>query len=138
MTVSDQQSLYVPVHHVRFVTAAALFDGHDAAINIMRRILQTQGAEVIHLGHDRSVRAGGRAVLEEDAQVAGPSSTGGGHVEYFEYLAQALAEAGAGHVADFRRRGRGRSVSRAAWPLLAVRIFSPRTASGSACRGLMS
>ena len=48
MTVSDQQSLYVPVHHVRFVTAAALFDGHDAAINIMRRILQTQGAEVIH------------------------------------------------------------------------------------------
>jgi methylmalonyl-CoA mutase len=90
--------LHVPAHPVRFVTAAALFDGHDAAINIMRRILQAQGAEVIHLGHDRSVREVVDAVLEEDAQGVAISSYQGGHVEYFEYLAQLLQESGAGHV----------------------------------------
>ena len=90
--------LHVPVHPVRFVTAAALFDGHDAAINIMRRILQAQGAEVIHLGHDRSVREVVDAVLEEDAQGVAVSSYQGGHVEYFEYLAQLLKQSGAGHV----------------------------------------
>ncbi|MGW2314020.1 cobalamin-dependent protein, partial [Actinomadura luteofluorescens] len=78
--------LHSPVHPVRFVTAAALFDGHDAAINIMRRILQSQGAEVVHLGHDRSVREVVDAVLEEDAQGVAISSYQGGHVEYFEYL----------------------------------------------------
>ena len=90
--------LYVPVHPVRFVTAAALFDGHDAAINIMRRILQVQGAEVVHLGHDRSVVAVVDAVLEEDAQGVAISSYQGGHVEYFEYLAESLDRAGAGQV----------------------------------------
>src|SRR6201989_1766647 len=92
---------YRPRHPVRFVTAAALFDGHDAAINIMRRILQSQGAEVVHLGHDRSVREVVDAVLDEDAQGGAISSYQGGHVEYFEYLAQQLAEAGAGHVKVF-------------------------------------
>ncbi len=86
---------------MRFVTAAALFDGHDAAINIMRRILQAQGAEVIHLGHDRSVREVVNAVLEEDAQGVAISSYQGGHVEYFEYLAQLLQQKGAGHVRVF-------------------------------------
>jgi methylmalonyl-CoA mutase len=90
--------LHAPVHPVRFVTAAALFDGHDAAINIMRRILQVQGAEVVHLGHDRSVAAVVDAVLEEDAQGVAVSSYQGGHVEYFEYLAESLDRAGAGHV----------------------------------------
>ena len=84
---ADHQALHVPAHPVRFVTAAALFDGHDAAINIMRRILQAQGAEVIHLGHDRSVRDVADAVLEEDAQGVAVSSYQGGHVEYFEFLA---------------------------------------------------
>src|SRR5246127_1366306 len=93
--------LHVPAHPVRFVTAAALFDGHDAAINIMRRILQSQGAEVIHLGHDRSVAQVVDAVLEEDAQGVAVSSYQGGHVEYLEYLARRLAEAGAGHVKIF-------------------------------------
>ena len=101
MTGSQKNQLHVPVHPVRFVTAAALFDGHDAAINIMRRILQAQGAEVVHLGHDRSVREVVDAVLEEDAQGVAVSSYQGGHVEYFEYLAQLLAEAGAGHVRIF-------------------------------------
>ena len=94
MTASaGTHDLHVPAHPVRFVTAAALFDGHDAAINIMRRILQAQGAEVIHLGHDRSVRDVVDAVLDEDAQGVAVSSYQGGHVEYFEYLARLLADA---------------------------------------------
>ncbi|MGA2830767.1 MAG: methylmalonyl-CoA mutase family protein, partial [Streptosporangiaceae bacterium] len=127
MAVSGQgQELHVPVHPVRFVTAAALFDGHDAAINIMRRILQAQGAEVVHLGHDRSVRAVVDAVLEEDAQGVAVSSYQGGHVEYFEYLAQLLAEAGAGHVRIF---GGGGGVivpdEIARLDAAGVRIFTP-------------
>ncbi len=87
-----------PEHPVRFVTAASLFDGHDAAINIMRRILQSQGAEVIHLGHDRGVDEVVTAALQEDAQGVAMSSYQGGHVEYFTYLVEQLRERGAGHV----------------------------------------
>ena len=126
MTGSQKNQLHVPVHPARFVTAAALFDGHDAAINIMRRILQAQGAEVVHLGHDRSVREVVDAVLEEDAQGVAVSSYQGGHVEYFEYLAQLLAEAGAGHVRIF---GGGGGVivpdEIARLSEAGVRIFSP-------------
>ncbi|MEU7768364.1 fused isobutyryl-CoA mutase/GTPase IcmF [Nocardia sp. NPDC049190] len=93
--------LYTPTAPVRFVTSAALFDGHDAAINIMRRILQNQGAEVIHLGHNRAVSDVVDAVLTEDAQGVAISSYQGGHVEYFEYLADALRKAGAEHVRIF-------------------------------------
>ncbi|MVU78671.1 methylmalonyl-CoA mutase [Nocardia sp. ET3-3] len=93
--------LHVPVNPVRFVTAAALFDGHDAAINIMRRILQAQGAEVIHLGHNRAVREVVDAAVTEDVQGVAVSSYQGGHIEYFEYLAKALKEAGAEHVKIF-------------------------------------
>ncbi len=91
-------SLHTPQHPVRLVSASALFDGHDASINIMRRILQSQGAEVVHLGHNRSVREVVDAALEEDAQGVAVSSYQGGHVEYFEYLVASLAERGAGHV----------------------------------------
>ncbi|MBO2449903.1 cobalamin-dependent protein [Actinomadura barringtoniae] len=118
--------MHVPVNPVRFVTAAALFDGHDAAINIMRRILQSQGAEVVHLGHDRSVQAVVDAVLEEDAQGVAISSYQGGHVEYFEYLAKSLAEAGAGHVHVFGGGGGvivAEEIARLA--SAGVRIFSP-------------
>ena len=118
--------LHVPVHPVRFVTAAALFDGHDAAINIMRRILQAQGAEVVHLGHDRSVREVVDAVLDEDAQGVAISSYQGGHMEYFEYLAQLLHQSGAGHVRVF---GGGGGViipdEIARLAAAGVRIFSP-------------
>ena len=126
MTGPEQNQLHVPVHPVRFVTAAALFDGHDAAINIMRRILQAQGAEVVHLGHDRSVREVVSAVLEEDAQGVAVSSYQGGHVEYFEYLAELLAEAGAGQVRIFGGGG-GVIVPDEIARLAAagVRIFSP-------------
>ncbi|WP_327584991.1 methylmalonyl-CoA mutase family protein [Nonomuraea sp. NBC_00507] len=90
--------MHVPVHPVRFVTAAALFDGHDAAINIMRRILQSQGAEVIHLGHNRSVEEIVTAAIQEDVQGVAISSYQGGHVEFFTYLVELLRERGAGHV----------------------------------------
>ena len=90
--------LHEPVHPVRLVTAAALFDGHDAAINIIRRILQAQGCEVVHLGHDRSVADVVAAAVQEDAQGVAVSSYQGGHLEYFTYLVEALREAGAGHV----------------------------------------
>ena len=83
---------------VRAVTAAALFDGHDASINIMRRLLQAQGAEVVHLGHDRSVEDVVTAALQEDADVVAVSSYQGGHVEFFGYLVDRLREAGAGHI----------------------------------------
>ncbi|MGP3954480.1 fused isobutyryl-CoA mutase/GTPase IcmF [Nonomuraea sp. 3N208] len=90
--------MHVPVHPVRFVTAAALFDGHDAAINIMRRILQSQGAEVVHLGHNRSVEEIVTAAIQEDVQGVAISSYQGGHVEFFTYLVELLRERGAGHV----------------------------------------
>ncbi|MFI6775835.1 fused isobutyryl-CoA mutase/GTPase IcmF [Nocardia sp. NPDC050412] len=99
--MADSTALHTPTHPVRFVTSAALFDGHDAAINIMRRILQAQGAEVIHLGHNRAVSEVVDAVLTEDAQGVAVSSYQGGHVEYFEYLADALKKAGADHVRIF-------------------------------------
>ncbi|MGN0063018.1 MAG: fused isobutyryl-CoA mutase/GTPase IcmF [Nocardioides sp.] len=90
--------LHQPTNPVRLVTASALFDGHDASINIMRRIFQSQGCEVIHLGHNRSVSEVVEAALEEDAQGIAVSSYQGGHVEYFEYLVEQLRAAGADHV----------------------------------------
>ncbi|MCU1644748.1 MAG: Methylmalonyl-CoA mutase [Nocardia sp.] len=118
--------LHVPVNPVRFVTSAALFDGHDAAINIMRRILQAQGAEVVHLGHNRAVSEVVDAAVSEDVQGVALSSYQGGHVEYFEYLAAALKEAGAGHVRLFGGGG-GVIVAEEIERLAAagVTIFSP-------------
>jgi methylmalonyl-CoA mutase len=98
--LSDSQHLanYRPQHKVRFVTAAALFDGHDASINIMRRILQSMGAEVIHLGHNRSVEEIVTAALNEDAQGIAVSSYQGGHVEFFKYMLDLLRERGGSHI----------------------------------------
>ena len=92
---------YKPKNHVRIVTAAALFDGHDAAINIMRRIIQSSGAEVIHLGHNRSVQEIVDCAVQEDAQAIAITSYQGGHVEYFKYMHDLLQERGAGHVKLF-------------------------------------
>ncbi|TAL64538.1 MAG: methylmalonyl-CoA mutase, partial [Burkholderiaceae bacterium] len=92
---------YRPTHKVRFVTAASLFDGHDAAINIMRRILQGMGAEVIHLGHNRSVDEVVTAALQEDAQGIAISSYQGGHVEYFKYMVDLLQQRGGEHIQVF-------------------------------------
>src|SRR6218665_34312 len=92
---------YRPTHKVRFVTAASLFDGHDAAINIMRRILQGMGAEVIHLGHNRSVDEVVTAALQEDVQGIAISSYQGGHVEYFKYIVDLLKARGGAHIQVF-------------------------------------
>jgi isobutyryl-CoA mutase len=89
---------YKPTHHIRFVTASSLFDGHDASINIMRRILQASGAEVIHLGHNRSVEEVVNAAIQEDVQGIAISSYQGGHVEYFKYMYDLLKEKGATHI----------------------------------------
>ncbi|HQX60492.1 MAG TPA: cobalamin-dependent protein, partial [Burkholderiaceae bacterium] len=92
---------YRPSHKVRFVTAASLFDGHDAAINIMRRILQSMGVEVIHLGHNRSVDEVVTAALQEDVQGIAISSYQGGHVEYFKYMVDLLRQRGGSHIQVF-------------------------------------
>ena len=92
---------YRPTNKVRFVTAASLFDGHDAAINIMRRILQGMGAEVVHLGHNRSVDEVVTAALQEDAQGIAISSYQGGHVEYFKYMVDLLKQRGGAHIQVF-------------------------------------
>src|ERR1700742_3702601 len=104
----SSQPKHIPASHtdaeatpLRFVTAASLFDGHDAAINIMRRIIQSQGAEVIHLGHNRSVEDVVRAALQEDADGIALSSYQGGHVEYFKYMVDMLKERGAKHIRVF-------------------------------------
>ena len=86
---------------LRFVTAASLFDGHDAAINVMRRLIQDSGAEVVHLGHNRSVRDVVRAAIQEDADAIAISSYQGGHTEYFRYAVEMLREAGADHIRVF-------------------------------------
>jgi methylmalonyl-CoA mutase len=90
-----------PIHKIRIVTAAALFDGHDAAINIMRRILQSKGAEIIHLGHNRSVHEIVECAIEEDAQAIAITSYQGGHVEFFKYMKDLLDESGCGHIKIF-------------------------------------
>ncbi|MDB9710268.1 methylmalonyl-CoA mutase family protein, partial [Salibacteraceae bacterium] len=97
----QQEKPYTPKNKIRIVTAASLFDGHDAAINIMRRIIQSTGAEVIHLGHDRSVEEVVNCAIQEDAQAIAMTSYQGGHVEYFKYMFDLLKEKGASHIKIF-------------------------------------
>lgn len=101
LSLAQNLSEYKPANKVRFVTAASLFDGHDASINIMRRILMSQGAEVIHLGHNRSVDDIVTAALQEDAQGIAVSSYQGGHVEYFKYMIDLLKQRGGAHIKVF-------------------------------------
>src|SRR5256885_15656187 len=101
MTLARKPTVYKPAHKVRFVTAAALFDGHDASINIMRRILQSTGCEVIHLGHNRSVQEIVNCALQEDAHGIAISSYQGGHVEFFRYMIDLLRERGAANIRTF-------------------------------------
>ena len=127
--LSDAKKLteYKPANKVRFVTAASLFDGHDASINIMRRILMANGAEVIHLGHNRSVDEIVTAALQEDVQGIAISSYQGGHVEYFKYMIDLLRERGGAHIKVFGGGG-GVIVAEEIAELHAYgvsRIFSP-------------
>ena len=95
------QSPYKPQNKIRIVTAASLFDGHDAAINIMRRIIQSTGCEVIHLGHDRSVEEVVKCAIQEDVQAIAMTSYQGGHNEYFKYMFDLLKKNGANHIKVF-------------------------------------
>ncbi|NBW46619.1 MAG: methylmalonyl-CoA mutase [Betaproteobacteria bacterium] len=129
---------YRPTHKVRFVTAASLFDGHDAAINIMRRILQGMGAEVIHLGHNRSVDEVVTAALQEDVQGIAVSSYQGGHVEYFKYMVELLRARGGAHIQVFG--GGGGVIVPAEIRDLAehgVRIFSPEDGQRMGLQGMI-
>ena len=99
--MTTEVEVYIPKNDVRVVTATSLFDGHDAAINIMRRILQDTGVEVIHLGHNRSVKEIVEAAIEEDAQGIAVSSYQGGHIEFFKYMVDLLNEKGAPHIKVF-------------------------------------
>lgn len=101
MELQEKNQVYQPKHHIRIVTAASLFDGHDAAINIMRRIMQRSGAEIIHLGHNRSAREIVDTAIQEDVQGIALTSYQGGHNEYFKYIYDMLRERGAGHIKIF-------------------------------------
>ena len=129
---------YRPTNKVRFVTAASLFDGHDAAINIMRRILQSMGAEVIHLGHNRSVDEVVTAALQEDAQGIAISSYQGGHVEYFKYMVELLKARGGDKIQVFG--GGGGVIVPAEIRDLSdhgVRIFSPEDGQRMGLAGMI-
>ncbi len=129
---------YRPKHKVRFVTAASLFDGHDAAINIMRRILMGMGAEVIHLGHNRSVDEVVTAALQEDVQGIAVSSYQGGHVEYFRYMVELLRQRGGAEIQVFGGGG-GVIVPAEIRELAAhgVRIFSPEDGQRMGLQGMI-
>ena len=111
---SDQEEVTPQSPPLRFVTAASLFDGHDAAINVMRRLIQAAGAEVIHLGHNRSVADVVRTAIQEDADGIAVSSYQGGHLEYFKYAVDMLREQGAGHIRVFGGGGGTITASEAA------------------------
>ena len=130
---------YKPKHKVRFVTAASLFDGHDAAINIMRRILQGMGTEVIHLGHNRSVDEVVTAALQEDVQGIAISSYQGGHVEYFKYMVDLLRQRGGAHIQVFGGGG-GVIVPEEISELQAygvTRIYSPQDGQRMGLQGMI-
>jgi len=130
---------YNPTQHVRIVTAASLFDGHDAAINIMRRILQASGAEVIHLGHNRSVQEIVDCAIQEDAQGIAITSYQGGHVEYFKYMVELIAERGA-HIKVFGGGG-GTILPSEIEELQAagvVRIYSPDDGRSMGLQGMIN
>ncbi len=137
--MTDPAPVRRPQNPVRFVTAASLFDGHDASINIMRRILQSEGSEVVHLGHDRSVEQVVRAAVQEDVQGIAISSYQGGHVEYFTYLADLLADEGASHIKIYG--GGGGVIVPDEIAVLAergVRIFSPEDGQRLGLVGMIS
>ena len=139
--LSESKSLvYKATHKIRFVTAASLFDGHDASINIMRRILQASGAEVIHLGHNRSVGEVVSAALQEDVQGVAVSSYQGGHLEYFKYMIDSLRERGGGHIQVFGGGG-GVIVPEEIRELQAygvARVYSPEDGQKMGLQGMIN
>jgi len=138
--MSTQAKIYKPQNAIRVVTATSLFDGHDAAINIMRRIIQDTGVEVIHLGHNRSVQEIVDAAVEEDVQGVAVSSYQGGHIEFFKYLVDLLRERGATHVKVFGGGG-GVIVPEEIKELEAygvAKIFSPEDGARLGLQGMIN
>ena len=136
----QQQTPYCPKYKVRIVTAASLFDGHDAAINIMRRIIQSTGVEVIHLGHDRSVEQVVDTAIQEDANAIALTSYQGGHNEYFKYMYDLLQEKGAGHIKIFGGGG-GVILPKEIEELMAygiTRIYSPDDGRALGLQGMIN
>jgi len=132
----QEETPYKPKNNIRIVTAASLFDGHDAAINIMRRILQSTGVEVIHLGHNRSVQEVVDCAIQEDVQAIAITSYQGGHMEYFRYMLDLLKERGCGHILVFGGGG-GVIIPAEIEELQAygiTRIYSPTMADAWVCR----
>src|SRR3989304_9597986 len=140
LSVSQKLTAYKAKHKVRFVTAASLFDGHDASINIMRRILQASGCEVIPLGHNRSVEEVVSAALQEDVQGIAISSYQGGHLEYFKYMLDLLRERGGGEIKVFGGGG-GVIVPEEVAELQAygvARIYSPEDGQKMGLQGMIN
>src|SRR5205823_8173819 len=140
VSIAKKPPVIKPQHKIRFVTAASLFDGHDASINIMRRILQATGCEVIHLGHNRSVEEIVTCALQEDAQAIAVSSYQGGHVEFFRYMIDLLRDRGAGHIKVFG--GGGGVIVPAEIKQLhdygVTRIFSPEDGQRLGLQGMIN
>ena len=140
LSVAKKISAYKPKHKVRFVTAASLFDGHDASINIMRRILQATGSEVIHLGHNRSVQEIVNAALQEDVQGIAITSYQGGHVEFFKYMIDLLKAGGGENIKVFG--GGGCVIVPAEIKELheygVTRIYSPEDGQGMGLQGMIN
>ncbi|MGI9532590.1 methylmalonyl-CoA mutase family protein [Lutimonas sp.] len=131
---------YIPKHKIRIVTAASLFDGHDAAINIMRRIIQATGVEVIHLGHDRSVEEVVNTAIQEDANAIAMTSYQGGHNEYFKYMYDLLQEKGGAHIRIFGGGG-GVILPKEIEELMAygiTRIYSPDDGRQMGLQGMIN
>src|ERR1700680_2449206 len=131
--------VYQPTHKVRFVTATSLFDGHDASVNIMRRVLQASGAEVIHLGHNRSVQEIVNAALQEDVQGVAITSYQGGHVEFFKYMMDLLRQNGGDNIKVFGGGG-GVLVPAEIRELMAygvTRLYSPEDGAKLGLQGMI-
>src|SRR5438067_1303231 len=139
-SLTHRPLVYKPVNKIRLVTAASLFDGHDASINIMRRILQSSGCEVIHLGHNRSVEEIVNCALQEDAHGIAVSSYQGGHLEFFKYMLDLLRERGANEVKVFG--GGGGVIVPAEMKELhdygVTRIFSPEDGQRLGLQGMIN
>src|ERR1700719_1221102 len=133
------KTAYQPVNKVRFITATSLFDGHDASVNIMRRVLQASGAEVIHLGHNRSVQEIVNAALQEDVQAVAITSYQGGHVEFFKYMMDLLREKGGENIKVFGGGG-GVIVPAEIRELMAygvTRLYSPEDGAKLGLQGMI-